>query len=1267
MSELRGELVGAGINKKRVITVILVAVLLISVFAFSTALFSFLFNTQRVAPSKQKSETEYEEAELILPPPPFDLRDLLEDLTPEQLAELMELFEDLTPEQLAELMDQVLSEMLDGGIDDLDLSDFSKALLALLGSQAGQQEVFRVYDYDSINSMTNKLWRYECFDEFTGEAWHSTAATNFYDFYSYSNYSSKYSYLDLIRLKMPISPNNGSNSMVIPSFFPIPFIMEGLYADNLVPGSITLYKNDFNCTTLSLQFNSTDPVNMTYELFGLNLPSNVDINNSAGSVTAKYTPTYIKNKFLQLPPSIDTYINTHPYFKSHLDALDLIIEDNDNAFIVANKIRNYLQTYFTIGFDALINDPPAEGEDVVEWFCEHEEGLWSEFASAFCAFTRAFNVSSRFIDGFHSQDIEQGSDEGKNYFAIKYLNLYNWAEIYVPTDISGDGMWVQMDIIFDSFGAGGNPMANYMIQVKSNFTGVRGKIANLTATLSSDTGSIDNKTITFTDLNSGLILGKANTTQNGTASILVKIDDSHVVGPHVISASYQLVNNYTVHTILGNVELNLTVVSPDVVNISKAFPDTPQVIGYIYDPLNNERVQYALVNFILVERGTNIIVPDPLTPAFSPSSTVTDNNGDFNEILTLEPVVPRGEYEIRVDFNGTWIHPLIPFPLIFSSITNSSNKIEFNVTEELTSILRFSINGTPTDYPYAPNPSNLINVKRGEQLNLSVTLIDESTMSPAPDEIVEFYDYTNGFIIGSDVTLSSGIASILYSIDEDHKSGPMLLYAKHGIDRNYSYSIVNEPVSINVLSYSDFEYDLAFPDQFNIRCELNDSSGNPIYYSLLDLRMNSTFDYTGYLIPPNPEYPTSPGSNFFNFNRDVIQSTPVNNYTLKVEFNGYFDFTSYPYPATFYLAYLYNSTELTRQLKVHNSNDVIIYLEVEGNPTTDVYDNFYRPERYTRGQIAKFNVTVVHGGDVPDLGDYVTIWDDYSNMLLDNYTYKGVTGYVQFNISTNKFYHAGIHKIRVQFMNYPTINTTFIIINETVNVNVNPVISVDNVVVRDIESFTVSGYVRGNGTGLRGLRVNLILLNKSSKYVSQYIIGTKTTTTLSDGYFQFNLASIDIDCTEGPYYIRVDFNGSIYLSGVPGIDLIDPNYMVTCSSSLVPLNITAGTVIIQDGYHTVPHDISEGYWWVDDTLYIYGNLTWDNGTAMAKMKVNVTVQLLNGEIIAFNDTVKTDQYGGFNASLIIDNSWPDYVSQTNIIVYFEPTLEYVEKTELQFT
>ncbi|MFX0080203.1 MAG: transglutaminase domain-containing protein [Candidatus Hodarchaeota archaeon] len=1247
MSDIREELIDTGINKKRVIGVILVVLLLISVFAFSTFIISFLFGTQRPNPNRQKADTDYEDAELIKPPYPFD-EDFFNDL-----------FNDLSPDELADVM-EMLEDMMDSSIDDLDLSDFSEALLALLGSQAAQQEVFRVYDYDSFPNMTNKFWRYECFDEFTGDQWQSTAATNPYPFLTYAEYFGQYSSLDIIQLKMPLSPNLGLNSMVIPSFFPIPFIMEGsVYADNLDLGTIALHKTDFNCTTIDLDFNSEDPVNMSYELFGLNLPSNNDINNSA--IEAQYTPIFIQNKYLQLPPSIDTYINTHPYFKSHYDVLDIIIKDTDTSFVVANKIRNYLQSNFTVGIDALTNDPPADGEDIVEWFCAHEEGLWSEFASAFCAFTRAFNVSSRFVDGFNSWGIEEGYDidEGKDFFAIKYLNLYNWAEIYVPTDISGDGMWVLMDIIGDSFGQGGNPMANYNIEVFTNFTaGYRGQWANLTAILSSPTGSIDNKEITFTDLGSGLPLGTSYTNQNGSASILVNINNSFVVGPHVIMATYQLANNFTSFIVFGDIEVNFTSVNPTVVN--RSISNTTNIQGYVYDPIASQRVRNATVQFVLFEKGTSNIVPNP----FDITYTDTDSNGDFDVFTNVNPHVSRGNYEIRVDFNGSWGG----WPLAWGIMNDSSNRIEFNVTEKLTSILLFSINGQPTDYPSFP--SSVVNVKRGQQVDLSVILIDESTMFPTPGEIVEFYDYTNGdVIIGADITDAFGRASILYNIGNTNKSGPTLVYARYGGDFNYSYYIVNESIGVNLISYtSPLEYDLANPIPFNIQCELIDLFANPIYYSQLDLRMNSTIDYTGFLTPSNPEYPSPTGSNFFNFNRGVNPGIPLDNYTLTLEFNGFFNFYAYPYPASFSLGYLYNSVEIPKELYIYDTNLVTIFLDVEGNPTRTFYDDFNPPERYNNATTAHFQVQVNHVQALD--GRTVYIYDDFTNIELQNYVFPGgtgLTGFVQFNISTASL-HAGLHRIRVQYHTYSTINTTYIIINETVNIDAN---SNKNEVIRGVESFAVSGTVEDFNTfeRLRGLRVSIILLNSSLNDVSGYLnlVGSQSIVINNDGTYSFTVSSVDQAILQGNYYIRIDFNGSIeYPAGFPSVDLND--YMIHTSSSLISLDINADTQLIGLSY-SLEYDIFPNLWIDGDTLYVWGELRWDNNTAIAGVLINVTIiDERGGIIVAYNDIVSTDLSGGFNVSIFIDENdpWPSLKSDVEIRVSFNPIINgmvYVEPDE----
>ena len=69
---------------------------------------------------------------------------------------------------------------------------------------------------------------------------------------------------------------------------------------------------------------------------------------------------------------------------------------------------------------------------------------------------------------------------------------------------------------------------------------------------------------------------------------------------------------------------------------------------------------------------------------------------------------------------------------------------------------------------------------------------------------------------------------------------------------------------------------------------------------------------------------------------------------------------------------------------------------------------------------------------------------------------------------------------------------------------------------------------------------------------------------------------------------------------------------------------------------------------------------------MVGFTVNVTVQLLDGTIIAYNDTATTNPTGTFEALLTIDITWPDLRSDTKIVVYFNPIIENVESSEKEY-
>jgi len=748
MSEFREDLLVSSIDKKRVVKIILVAVLLITAFAFSIILSSLIFDTQRPYPSDQLSEAEEETGiTLTLPPFPYNLSDF-QDMN-------------LTQDQLDSLLD-ALQDMFDGDIDDLDLGNFSQSQLALMASEV---EVFRVFNYADFNTMSNKLWKYECFDDYTGDRWQSTAASQIYDFYTYGDHATYHWDKEILRIKTPLTPSIGINSMVIPSLFHTPFIMEGSIWDNF--GNIdwsnppVLYKDDFNSSILDVYFNTDVDVNMSYDIFGLNIPSNDQINSSA--IHASYTPLPIQNKFLQLPPTVQAYLSNNPFVYTHYLALNSTILPNDNAFMVANKIRNYLQFYFSLPADPDTYTSAPLGRDTVDYFCETQEGMWVEFASAFVIFARIFGVSSRFVDGFNSIGIQEiwDNQDFQNTFAIKYKNIYNWAEIFVPTDISCAGDWVQMDVLLDSYGVGGNPWSdpwsstNFSLTVNANFTsGFRNnQFANITATLTLNSTPVQNSTITFTDHPDYRIptniIGQAVTDINGQASILIPIDDAQTVGFHVISAIYNAQTmNTTNYIVYGDVQLNLVNVNPEEVNISISTQTNVQ--GYVIDPLTNQNVVGATVEFLLLNKGTNLRVG---APPFDIIYVDTDSNGDFNALINVDPSVLVGQYDMRVDFNGSFYG----FPFAMGIMNGSSNIMDFNVTKGAVKKLWFYIDGVPSSIATSPT------ITRFSSIKLKAYVLNE-TNAPLANQNVEFYDYRTGSFITSNTTNPQGYATHDYVV-----------------------------------------------------------------------------------------------------------------------------------------------------------------------------------------------------------------------------------------------------------------------------------------------------------------------------------------------------------------------------------------------------------------------------------------------------------------------------------------------------------------------
>jgi hypothetical protein len=1100
MPEFREDLLITAINKKRVIGIILVTVLLIAAFALSILLSSLIFGGQRPSPSDELSKARQDEGiQLIKSPFPFNFSDFQNM--------------NLTQDQLSNLLD-MLQNMFDGNITNLDLGNYSQGLLALLASQ---KEVFRVYDYNDFNSMSNKLWKYECFDEYTGEGWHSSATSNLSSFYSYYDYNTYHSGKDLIRLKIPLNPTAGINSIVIPNLFPTPFIMEGsLKAPNLDNNSVELYQTDFNSTTAELNFYDSAPVNMSYELFGLDLPSNYEINATA--LPASDTPQSIKNQFLQLPATVQTYLASNPNVYDDYIKLNNIISPSDNAFMVANKIRNYLQYQFSLPSDPSSYTTAPPGRDVVDYFCETREGLWSDFATAFCVFTRIFGVASRFVDGFNSIGIEQiwDNQEKQNTFAIKYRNIYNWAEVYVPS--SGGGRWVQMDVLYDSFGVGGNPWSpeNYTLLVDTNFTaGFRNnQDALITASLSQYGAPLQGETISFIDLATDELLGSASTDIYGKASILIPIDSAQVVGPHYITATYNPQTiNYTRYDIYGNVQAQLTSINPPSVNLSLS--TSTNIQGYLADPLNGMRVRNAQVEFVLLYKGT-----DTRAAPFFPNFGVTGMNSDFDMGVNADPSLIPGEYEVRVDFNGTFIDPfnLIPFNLAFVN-SYSSNRLDFNVTKGSKNLL-FYINNVPSSIPNSPL------VSRYSTIRLKAYVYHD-TLGPLANEYVEFYDYTDGnSFINGNYTNSEGFTTIDYFIGNQAVSGPNLLYAKVDFQKNYSYYVLNDAPTIHLISGPiprTINRTGGGLTSFNVVGEITDTYDRSQKLGFSNIKLSllrGGVNYSSYLIPYD-NYPFQTGSNgYFNLNFGVTPNTPTGNYTLRLDFNGTINLIQIgnPYPYLFNLPILSNSTYLDYELKITTPPVLKFDFWIDGHDSCD----YYNP--------------IINRNEQINLSVYLELTNPLDNEVIEFYDltqdlYIGwtqtINGRASFIYYTDGSTCAGPHLIYAKWgSNY---NYSYFTLNDNIILDVqsgpNP-----NQVFRGGETFTIQGKMTdgSNGTPIKYAEIYVALLDGTMTDVSYYL--SANTFQLDDsGTFDLSL-SVDSGTPAANYTLNVGFYGNFIYS-----------------------------------------------------------------------------------------------------------------------------------------
>ena len=262
--------------------------------------------------------------------------------------------------------------------------------------------------------------------------------------------------------------------------------------------------------------------------------------------------------------------------------------------------------------------------------------------------------------------------------------------------------------------------------------------------------------------------------------------------------------------------------------------------------------------------------------------------------------------------------------------------------------------------------------------------------------------------------------------------------------------------------------------------------------------------------------------------------------------------------------------------------------------------------------------------------------------------------------------HAGLHYIEVEYEYNSKIypyNSTYLIINKTLSISGS---SSDYVILRDNDVFTISGTLSDMGETLRGLQVEIKFLNSTGRDVSFYLDPNYPKSQFINDFGDYSFTNrILQNCPQGAYNIIINFTGRIQHSdGILFISLSNP-YMVSSDYS-IPINITAGTQIIDLSYYTEYQDFYPDIWVGGDTIYVNGTLNWDNDTGISGMIINVTVELLDGTVITYNDTVSTDLNGDFDVSIFIDpdnDLWPTDRDLTIIRVTFDPIINNMNNVE----
>jgi len=130
---------------------------------------------------------------------------------------------------------------------------------------------------------------------------------------------------------------------------------------------------------------------------------------------------------------------------------------------------------------------------------------------------------------------------------------------------------------------------------------------------------------------------------------------------------------------------------------------------------------------------------------------------------------------------------------------------------------------------------------RGESITISVILLQNVTYgNPVPEQNIEFYDQTNNLLLGTDITNTTGLASIVWNIPIDYLLGPTVLNATFRGNESIFLAPSYQNIILNILAGTeivlhDAPLTLAPNDTLTFSVILYDDTSSPINYRNLSV------------------------------------------------------------------------------------------------------------------------------------------------------------------------------------------------------------------------------------------------------------------------------------------------------------------------------------------------------------------------------------------------------------------------------------------------